>query len=182
MDQNVNYVLVDADGNVAEICSVPPELFASEPPEGRRIVVLADGVLPTTIQLRVDLRKARKAITTVATLDDILLQRQASPIPEEHRIEIKRGAAIAELDRRYALKIQALAGPLAGLHAEKRRQAEAGGGALVDDEADRAAILARAAEQDTRLAELDRRRRALKDEIRAAGTVEAVQAILANLN
>lgn len=179
MDQNVNYVLVDADGNVAEICSVPPELFASEPPEGRRIVVLADGVLPTTIQLRVDLRKLRKTVTTVATLADVLLLRQASPMPADHRLEMERGAAIAELDRRYAIKLQSVTGALSSLHAEKRRQAEAGGGPLVADEADRRAILENAAQQDQVLATIERERRGLKARLRAALTAEDIEAALA---
>ena len=175
MKQNISYVLIDADGFVAEIRSMP-EVVATD---GKRVVILADGVLPTTTQLRVDLRKVRKPVTTVARLADVLLARPDAQTPDEHRTELARGAAIAELDDRYALKLRLLTGPLSSLHAEKRRQAAAGGGPLVADEADRLAILANAARQDAAVAELERQRRCLKARLKAAATPAEIEAVLA---
>lgn len=96
------------------------------------------------------------------------------------RADAIRGKAEREVDALYARKLQEALGPLAALHALKRLSA-AGDGALADDDADRSAILRRAAEQDERLGALDRERRDMKRLIRAATTTAEIKAIVADL-
>ncbi|MCO6050830.1 hypothetical protein NGM99_13685 [Mesorhizobium sp. RP14(2022)] len=89
--------------------------------------------------------------------------------------------AETRIDQWFAGRIAMLIGPMAPLHALKRAQAETGGGALVADDADRQAILARAAEQDAQLAALDAQRRELKAQVRAAANPEQIAVPLALL-
>ncbi|MGN6773510.1 MAG: hypothetical protein ACTHJQ_27230 [Rhizobiaceae bacterium] len=90
-----------------------------------------------------------------------------------NRADAARSAALAEVDRHYARKINAVLGPLAVIHMLKRN------GALVDNDAE--AIAARAAEQDEELAALDKERRAVKDRIRACTTAANIKTILTSL-
>ena len=85
-----------------------------------------------------------------------------------------RPQAEAQVDLHFASQINAILGPLAAVHMLKRQ------GFLVDGDAD--AVAARAAEQDTALALLDRRRRDMKARVRAAGTAAEIKAILAELS
>lgn len=95
----------------------------------------------------------------------------------------RRGAALRQaeeaVDRHFAQLISVELGPLGALYARKRAQAEAGTGALLDG--DREAILARAAEQDERVAKIDRERRDLKRRLRAAATAADVNEIAATI-
>lgn len=95
------------------------------------------------------------------------------------RADAMRPAAIAAIDEHFTARILAIVGPLAALHALKRAQAEIGQGVLIDG--DREAILARAAEQDERLAVIDRQRRSLKERVRLAASAAAIRAALAEL-
>lgn len=95
------------------------------------------------------------------------------------RADTLRPSALDQIDAHFARLIAAEIGPLGALHALKRAQAEAGVGVLIDS--DRAAVLERAAEQDDRLAALDRRRRQMKAEVRAAVTAADIKQILAEL-
>jgi len=181
----VAYILVDeSSGHVLRSVSVPQRMFPRPVPAGQRMVVLGDGKVPSTTQLRVDLRKVRQPMTFVAALDDVLAARQPEIRPRSAVIELmmQQSAAIARLDSEFVRRMDDLAGPLASLHAEKRRQAEAGGGPLVADEADRLAILANAARQDAALAALETKRRAIKVAIRAAATAGEIDAALATLS
>jgi hypothetical protein len=90
------------------------------------------------------------------------------------RADALRDGALAEVDRHYARKINAVLGPLAVIHMLKRN------GALVDGDAD--AIAGRAAEQDAELAALDKERRSTKDKIRTAATAADIRAVLSALN
>lgn len=83
------------------------------------------------------------------------------------------------IDRHFARLVATEIGPMGAIHARKRAQAEAGSGALLDG--DREAILARAAEQDERLAVLDRDRRAIKASVREAATSADIAAIVSTL-
>lgn len=178
----VAYILVDGTtGQVLQSVSVPQRFFPRPVPAGQRMVVLGDGKAPSTTQRRVDLRKVRQKMTFTATLDDVLAARQPEIRPRSAVIELmmQQSAAVGRLDREFVRRMEDLAGPLASLHAEKRRQAEAGGGPLVADEADRLAILENAARQDAALAALETKRRAIKAAIRAAATAGEIDAALA---
>lgn len=105
-----------------------------------------------------------------------LLKREAG-----ERLGFAMLEAEAQIDQWFAQRMAFLIGPMAPLHALKRAQAEAGGGALVADDADREAILERAAEQDAALSALDAQRRDLKAQVRAAATPEQIAAPLAQL-
>ena len=84
-----------------------------------------------------------------------------------------------DLDTEYAAHFAVVRGPLAVVHSEKRRQAEAGSGALIADEDDRVAILAAAAAEDIILAEIEGARRAKKAALRAATSMEELNSIMA---
>ena len=94
----------------------------------------------------------------------------------------ERPAAERHVDAYFAAKIQDVFGPLALVHAAKLSQALAGHGPLIDDEADRDAIIARANEQHNALAALDRRRRDTKAAIRAANTSAEIAKILEQMS
>ncbi len=176
----VAYILVDeTTGHVLSAGSVPKRFFPRPVPSGQRMVVLGDGKAPNTTQLRVDLRKVRQPMTFVERVDDVLACRQPEVRQPDAAIEIimRRHEALGRLDREFARRMAEIAGPLADLHAEKRRQAEAGGGPLVADETDRLAILDNAAQQDTALAALETERRAIKALIRASTTLDDLHAI-----
>ncbi|PWJ79857.1 hypothetical protein C7441_114135 [Pseudaminobacter salicylatoxidans] len=174
------YLVVDRKGCIVTQCRVPNSMFPPEIAKGTRIVVPADGKGPDT-EMRVDRRKVRKPINSVATLNDVLLRSNEPAAPAEHRLESLRGEAIAELDRAFAARLRSLLGPLADLHAAKRRQAETGGGSLVDDETDRLAIMENAARQDEAIAQMERKRRSLKARIRSATTSQDIEDALAAL-
>ncbi len=176
----VAYILVDeSTGHVLTVGSVPQRFFPRPVPAGQRMVVLLDGKAPSTTQLRVDLRKARQPLTFVERLDDVLTCRQSVIRQPDAALEItmRRLEALDLVEREFAQRLAELTGPLAAHHAEKRRQAEAGGGPLVADEADRVAILDNAARQDAALATLETARRAAKAAIRAANTLAELDAI-----
>lgn len=178
----VAYILVDdSTGHCLTVGSVPQRFFPRPVPSGQRMVVLTDGKVPSTTQLRVDLRKVRQPLTFVARLDDVLACRQPEIRQPDAALEIimRRHEALGRLDREFARRMAEIAGPLADLHAAKRRQAEAGGGPLVADDADRLAILDNAARQDAALAALESDRRAVKAAIRAAATAGEIDAALA---
>lgn len=84
--------------------------------------------------------------------------------------------AVEAVDAYYADLVSAEIGPLGALHALKRAQAVSGEGPLIDG--DRESILARASEQDARLASLDRARRSLKQRIREAATAADIHTLL----
>lgn len=178
MPRNVAYAVFDKDtGLLVRGVSVPADFPQAEPIEGALIVYLADGVLPRS-EVKVDRRKIKKPVTEVATLSDAILPWAPPPLPDEALLAMNRDTAISALDASYAEQIAGIAGPLAMLHAEKRRQAEAGGGPLVADEADKLAILANAQVQDEAIAALEQERRAAKQAIREATTTEEVAAAL----
>ena len=180
--RNVRYVLVDiATGFVESRASVPREMFDEvQIPEGRRVVVPADGIVPGE-RVKLDLRKVRKPINFVASIADVQTAwRNDDEVPADLQFEITKAETIDELDWTYAERIEGLRGPLAALHAEKRRQAETGCGPLVADEADRLAILANAAVEDERIAAIERQRRAVKAAVKAATTDDEIKAALAS--
>jgi hypothetical protein len=75
-----------------------------------------------------------------------------------------------KIDEFFAIKIDAVLGPMAALHARKRVMVQAG---LIDDDG----ISERAAEQDIVLLAIDKERRALKAQIRAASTSDEIKII-----
>ena len=86
------------------------------------------------------------------------------------------------IDWYFGEKINAAIGPLGALHARKRALAkDAADNPLIGSADDRAAILARAAEQDAAIAKLDSERRAMKAKARAATSAAELQAILADI-
>jgi hypothetical protein len=97
----------------------------------------------------------------------------------EPDIDAMRERAEMKIAACFAVRINAIIGPLGALHALKRQQAEAGGGALVNDDIE--AVKARVQAQDEQLAALDRARRALKARVRQAETAEDIAAVLAEL-
>ncbi len=170
------YLVVDNDGRVVSHNRIPNEMFPPALPAGTRILVPADGKGPET-DVRVDLRKVRKPVNYVASIEGVLTTWRPEPTPAHVILDMERRKRMAELDRIYAERLAGIAGPLASLHAEKRRQAEVGGGPLVADEADRLAILANAAAQDKAIAEIECQRRAVKAQIRMAETSAELDAI-----
>ena len=96
-------------------------------------------------------------------------------------IEAERAKALLAVDRHFARLMDSLLGPFAAIHRMKREQADAGGGPLVADEAERRAVLACAARQDAALVEIERRRLALKKRVRAAASAAAIADILGEL-
>lgn len=131
---------------------------------------------------RVDLRRLCKDPLHRYAFDDLMVERRLGKTEQTAAVDRAKVEALAAIDATFAVRIAAIVGPLAALHAEKRRQAEAGGGPLIDGETDRAAILAKAAEQDARVAELDRERRAMKARVRAGATAAEINAILATIH
>lgn len=174
------YLVVDNNGRVVSHNRIPNEMFPPALPAGTRIVVPADGKGPET-DVRVDLRKVRKPVNYVASIEDVLTTWRPEPTPAHVILDMERRKHMAELDRIYAERLAGIAGPLAGIHAEKRRQAEAGGGSLVADEADRLAILANAAAQDEAVAIIERERREAKALLRAAKSRNELAAFQASL-
>lgn len=170
----IHYVVFDSSsGLVIRNCSCPSDRLPDATEDGTRMIVLEGRIPPG--RWKIDRRKARKPVTFAASLDSI-----ASLIPLDAAVELEnsRDLHIDMLDRGYADLIAAARGPLAALHAEKRRQAEAGGGPLVADESDRAAILANAATEDEAIAAIERERRAKKVLLRAATTEDEIKAAL----
>ncbi len=168
----MRYAVINEDGFVGLIGS-SPELPAIE--VGQRLVVPADGILPRKKPLRVDLRRIPDEVNYVESFDRIVANVQPKGLSAASLLEIKRVELISSIDQQFAARIASIRGPLADLHAEKRRQAEAGGGPLVADEADRLAILANAEAVDQRVAAIDRERRDVKARLRAATTMEELQ-------
>lgn len=174
--RSIFYLVVNGEGHVISQCLIPKGMFPPEIAEGTRIVVPADGKGPSG-EVRVDLRKLRKPINHIASLGEALTSWRPEQPSVGVYLDAKRQQRIAALDQAYAERMAELAGPLASLHAEKRRQAEAGGGSLVSDDADRLAILENAARQDALLAELERQRRSAKAQLRAAATEDELDAV-----
>lgn len=176
----VAYILVDeTTGHVLSAGSVPQRFFPRSVPSGQRMVVFGNGKAPNTTQLRVDLRKVRQPMTFVERVDDVLACRQPEIRQPDAALEIimRRHEALGRLDREFARRMDEIAGPLADLHAEKRRQAEAGGGPLVAGEADRLAILENAANQHAAIAALEAEYRTIRARLKAVATLAELEAI-----
>lgn len=171
------YLVVNDDGRVISHCLIPNEMFPPEIAAGTRIIVPADGNGPET-EVCVDLRKVSERVNHVESIKDVLAWSEPAP-SAVILLDIERRRHIAKVDEVYAQRIAAVAGPLAALHAEKCRQAEAGGGPLVADEPDRLAILANAGRENEAIAEIERQRRAVKALLRAAETDSDFAAALA---
>lgn len=178
---NVHYVVVDgSSGRIVETVSVPESMFPLHTEEHQKIVVITDRSMPVHHQYVVDLGMLIDKITIAAKISDIVNKDERPPdIPPA--LDVLIAEKILEVDNLYAERLAEIAGPLAALHAEKRRQAEAGGGPLVADEADRLAILANAAAQDEAVAAIERERRELKALLRAANSRDELAAIEASL-
>lgn len=117
----------------------------------------------------------------VHRVDLATLEAVPRPPPPPPELEEERVAALANLDMTFIARLSDATGPFASLHAEKRRQAEAGGGPLVVDEEDRLAILANAKAQNEAIAAIERQRRETKAALRAATTEDEIKAILASI-
>ncbi len=180
--RNINYVVIDAEtGLVKEVVSIPPDQFPlREATKTERIVVPADGILPGE-PVRFDLRKVRKTVNAVETLAGIMSKANPEPIAEVHRVNVRRNAQLRSIDALYADRMSRLLGPLGFLHAEKLRQAEAGGGPLIVDETDRQAILANAEAESKAIAALEQERRSFKVQLRSALTIDQIEAIMPQL-
>lgn len=181
LSQPISYVVACATtGAVLRLVTAPKRAVPSQPDAGQKIVIVTDGNLPKHSQYVLKLDMLPGPVTYVEQFSDIV---QADEWPtrggKPDDLDVRRNEVIGDLDRAYAERLAAVAGPLAALHAEKRRQAEAGGGPLVVDEADRLAILANAARQDEAITEIERRRRTVKALLRAASTESDIAAALA---
>lgn len=95
------------------------------------------------------------------------------------RAEALRPMAEATVDEHFAALIASEIGPLGALHILKRMQAKTGVGPLINGDAE--AVIAKASDQDQRLADIDRRRREMKSRIRAAATAAEIKELLASL-
>lgn len=87
-----------------------------------------------------------------------------------NRLELLKAEAERLVDEKYALILREEFGPVGMLHLVKRYQAIAG---MVPD---RDAVLARVAEQDARLLDIDDERRAEKAKIRACVSIDELGA------
>ena len=157
---------------------MPEEFVPSTPADGQRIVIPSDRVIPGG-PARLDLRKVRQPINRVASIESVQATWRADEPTEEMKLDLARDRAMHDLDTEYAAHFAVVRGPLAVVHSEKRRQAEAGSGALIADEDDRVAILAAAAAEDIILAEIEGARRAKKAALRAATSMEELNSIMA---
>ncbi len=174
MARNVCYVEIDnATGFVTGRFSVPAGMVPEAPADGRTVVIPADRKIPAG-PAKLDRRKLRQPVNRVASISSVETSWRTAELTASQLLEGQRAAVIEKLDRDFAQRASSNTGPLAGIHAEKRRQAEAGGGPLVDGEVDRQAILEKAARQDEALATIERERRAIKAAIRAATTKEEI--------
>lgn len=170
---NLRFLVVGNDGYTRKWMSLPESEFPPELDEDERIVV--PDVMPSGQVSRLDMRKVRRAINRVGSINDVMAK--AEPVPAAILLDKAISDKCLEIDQQFAALIAQLVGPFAALHAEKRRQAEAGGGPLVAGEEDRLAILERVAEQDAALSTLDANRLKLKAAVRAAKSPEAVQTV-----
>ncbi len=174
----MSYVVACArTGAVLQLVTAPKRALPSGPDAGQKIIVITDGNLPKHSQYVLKLDMLSEPVTYVDQFADIVATDGWPTRGDNSDLEVRRCEIIAEIDRSYAERLAAVAGPLMSLHTEKRRQAEAGGGPLVMDEADRLAILVNAARQDEAIAEIERQRRAVKAQIRRAATSAELDAI-----
>jgi hypothetical protein len=178
--RNLRFVLVDTEtGFVETRISLPSADFESyEIPAGKRVVIPADDDIPVG-RVKLDLRKVRQPVNLVDSIASVQASWRKVEISAAVQLERKRQERLDDLDRRYAAHMAAVRGPLADLHAAKRRQAEAGDGPLVADEADRQAILAAASAEDEAIAMLERERRTIKERIKSAASPAEVDEIAA---
>lgn len=181
--QTISYVTVDAaTGRTIGLFSVPRRLLPKNPRAGEKIVIVTDGNLPAHTQYLLKLDMLPEPVTYVEQLADIIAANEMPAPKNKADLEAVRAAGIRDLDLSYAERMASMTGPLSTLHAEKRRQAEAGGGPLVANEADRLAILENAERQDSELAEMESERRAIKARLRNATTEEEIAAALDLMN
>jgi hypothetical protein len=182
-EANVVYVLVDRkSGFTLGKVSVPPTLVeAVEIPDGQCAVVPMDQRMPEHA-MRLDMRKVRKAINYVDSLESVQSTwRMDAPDAAIASLEQKRDEAIDTLDTLALRRMVNVRGPLADLHSEKLRQALAGGGPLIVDEKDRASVLANAEAEAAKLGEIEAKRRTLKAELRAAKTEQEIASVMDHL-
>lgn len=152
------------------------------PDVGKKLVIVTDGKLPSHSQYVLKLDMMPEPVTYVEQFIDIVAVDEMPTGQGKADLDTLKHDRIRELDQVYASRMASLKGPLENLHAEKRRQAEAGGGPLVADEADRLAILENAERQDSELAEVESERRVIKAHLRNARTEEEIAAVLDLMN
>ena len=178
---NTRYLLVEQDtGAIAAYGSIPSEMFPPANVRSGLVVVRAlDNRPPPIGEHRVLARHRKFPVNAVATFAKAFSAWRPPQPKADARLAMTRSAAIEKVDLLFADLLAKVTGPLVKLHAEKRRQAEAGGGPLVTDETDRLAILANAAAEDEAVARIERRRRTIKAALKAATTEEEITAALA---
>lgn len=177
----ISYLLVNEDGFIARRCFVPEEMFPPQDIEdGITVVVAEDGIALPPGQHRFDRRKLRNKVQRVSSYADALSTWRPDEQGEDSLVSRAMVDAEAVIDAAFARRMEAVRGPLAEIHAEKRRQAEAGGGPLIVDDADRLAILANAEAQDEQIAAIERRRREIKTALRAATSEDEIRTIMAD--
>jgi hypothetical protein len=168
--RTVAYVLIGPDGEVVERHRCMRDRVPEAAPEGHKIVVMADGSLPPA-EAKFDGRKIRKARTEIATVEEGLSANQRPAVPEDALVRKKQRAALGRVDQEFARRYAEILGPFAAIHAEKLRQAQAGGGPLIADEQERQDVLTKAAEQEELLVAVEKERMAAKAALREATTL-----------
>lgn len=164
---NIRYVSIDASGFVVGRFSIPKDM-PMEIPQGLKIVVPRDRQIPAG-EIRFDLRKVRKDVNIVESIDDV----RASWTPLEPSLDGIKLQKIEQLDIQYARTFESIRGPLARIHDWKRQKAEKN---PKDLEAE--AIIQAASAEDQHLDRLETERRDKKQRMLDASTIEEVEAIL----
>jgi hypothetical protein len=142
----------------------------------RRLIIPEDGKPPENAAAKLNVKGLPTGVISVPSLAEITIP--VEPPSAEVVLELRRSETLAIVDAFFASAFASIRGPLAELHAEKRKQAEAGGGPLIVDEEDRVAILAKAKAQDDQIAKLEQERRTTKAALVAAVTIEEIAAII----
>jgi hypothetical protein len=177
LSRNIFYLVVDYAGTIQSMGSVPASRFEDIKLEKRRrLIIPEDGKPPENAAAKLNVKGLPTGVISVPSLAEITIP--VEPPSAEVVLELRRSETLAIVDAFFASAFASIRGPLAELHAEKRKQAEAGGGPLIVDEEDRVAILAKAKAQDDQIAKLEQERRTTKAALVAAVTIEEIAAII----
>lgn len=174
MNKNITYVVIGSDGLVKRRASTPESRLPT-PNQGDKIVVFEDKRLPFA-GAKFDLRKLRNDVNTLESFERGLTK-TSKPVqltPEMiFRKKVRR--ALESVDAQFAQAYKDIKGPMADIHAEKKRQAETGGGPLIASEEERQIVLTNAAAEDEQIATMERIRLETKARIREAKTLEELR-------
>ena len=175
--KQITYALIDSEGLMEQIISVPAKSFVPLPPLGYKILVVEDGVMNELH--KIDMNKLGADLTIVKTLTEVVSPNQPAGYGFAKSLDLIRVSYITNLDNHFKSLYDNIWGPLKELHKEKRKQALDGNGPLIKGDSDRQAILDNGAKEDSQIAYLEDVRRHYKTALRQA-TSEAEMLELLN--